>query len=70
MKIDKKIIRSIVFINYCLVNSPVDIKISQAILSNTIFEVIIRILYDSQLKQVMKKKTIYLFPSHGPNKNK
>lgn len=41
MKIDKKIIRSIVFINYCLVNSPVDIKISQAILSNTIFEVII-----------------------------
>ena len=36
-----------------LANKPVDIEVPQAVLPDTVFEAVVRILYDMQLKQVL-----------------
>lgn len=43
----------IVCANCHLANKPVDIEVPQAILHNTVFEAVIRIPYDMQVKQVL-----------------
>ncbi|KAI5650768.1 hypothetical protein M9H77_36773 [Catharanthus roseus] len=43
----------IVCANCHLANKPVDIEVPQVVLSDTVFEAVIRILYDMQLKQVL-----------------
>ncbi|KAL2922383.1 Cytochrome f [Bienertia sinuspersici] len=43
----------IVCANCHLANKPVDIEVSQAVLQDTVFEAIVRIPYDMQLKQVL-----------------
>ncbi|KAL2922102.1 Cytochrome f [Bienertia sinuspersici] len=45
--------RRIVCANCHLANKPVDIKVLQAILPDTVFEAVVRIPYDMQLKQVL-----------------
>ncbi|KAL9381871.1 hypothetical protein Peur_024906 [Populus x canadensis] len=42
----------IVCVNCHLANKPVDIEVPQAVLPNTVFEAVVRIPYDMQLKQV------------------
>ena len=43
----------IVCANCHLANKPVDIEVPQAVLPNTVFEAVVRIPYDMQLKQVL-----------------
>ncbi|KAI9176568.1 hypothetical protein LWI28_004420 [Acer negundo] len=43
----------IVCANCHLANKPVDIEVPQAILPDTVFEAVVRIPYDMQLKQVL-----------------
>lgn len=43
----------IVCANCHLANKPVDIEVPQAVLPDTVFEAVVRIPYDSQLKQVL-----------------
>ncbi|KAB2065717.1 hypothetical protein ES319_A09G108900v1 [Gossypium barbadense] len=43
----------IVCANFHLANKPVDIEVPQAILPDTVFEAVVRIPYDMQLKQVL-----------------
>ncbi|KAL8223776.1 hypothetical protein R6Q57_019251 [Mikania cordata] len=45
--------RRIVCANCHLANKPVDIEVPQAVLPDTVFEAVVRILYDTQLKQVL-----------------
>ncbi|KAI3885815.1 hypothetical protein MKX03_009029 [Papaver bracteatum] len=56
----------IVCANCHLANKPVDIEVPQAILPDTVFEAVVRIPYDMQLKQVLangKKGGFELAPS-------
>jgi len=51
----------IVCANYHLANKPVDIDVPQAVLLDTVFEAVVRIPYDMQVKQVLgngKKGTL------------
>ncbi|KAJ6818882.1 cytochrome f [Iris pallida] len=43
----------IVCANFHLANKPVDIEVPQAVLPDTVFEAVVRIPYDMQLKQVI-----------------
>ncbi|MBA0726498.1 hypothetical protein Golax_002322 [Gossypium laxum] len=43
----------IVCANYHLANKPEDIKVLQAVLLDTLFEAVVRIPYDMQLKQIL-----------------
>ncbi|KAH0445517.1 hypothetical protein IEQ34_024470 [Dendrobium chrysotoxum] len=43
----------IVCANCHLANKPVDIEVPQAVLPDTVFEAVVRIPYDMQLKQVL-----------------
>ncbi|TYI10175.1 hypothetical protein ES332_A09G124400v1, partial [Gossypium tomentosum] len=43
----------IVCANFHLANKPVDIEVPQAVLPDTVFEAVVRIPYDMQLKQVL-----------------
>jgi len=43
----------IVCANCHLANKPVDIEVPQAVLPDTVFEAVVRITYDIQLKQVL-----------------
>ncbi|KAM0062871.1 putative cytochrome f [Helianthus debilis subsp. tardiflorus] len=43
----------IVCANCHLANKPVDIEVPQAVLPDTVFEAVVRIPYDTQLKQVL-----------------
>ncbi|KAL2927933.1 Cytochrome f [Bienertia sinuspersici] len=43
----------IVCVNCHLANKPVDIEVPQAVLPDTVFEAVVRIPYDMQLKQVL-----------------
>jgi apocytochrome f len=43
----------IVCANCHLASKPVDIEVPQAVLPDTVFEVVLRIPYDMQLKQVL-----------------
>ncbi|GKF21440.1 cytochrome f [Tanacetum coccineum] len=43
----------IVCVNCHLANKPVDIKVPQAVLPDTVFEAVVQIPYDMQLKQVL-----------------
>lgn len=43
----------IVCANCHLANKPVDIEVPQAVLPDTVFEAVVRIPYDKQLKQVL-----------------
>ncbi|BAH91407.1 Os01g0881550 [Oryza sativa Japonica Group] len=43
----------IVCANCHLANKPVDIEVPQAVLPDTVFEAVLRIPYDMQLKQVL-----------------
>ena len=43
----------IVCANCHLANKPVDIEVPQSVLPNTVFEAVVRIPYDPQLKQVL-----------------
>ncbi|KAJ6818040.1 cytochrome f [Iris pallida] len=51
----------IVCANCHLANKPVDIEVPQAVLPDTVFEAIVRIPYDMQLKQVLAngKKRVF-----------
>lgn len=43
----------IVYANCHLVNKPVDIEVPQVVLPDIVFEAVVRIPYDMQLKQVL-----------------
>ena len=49
----REAIGRIVCANCHLANKPMDIEIPQAVLLDTIFEAVVRIPYDKQLKQVL-----------------
>ncbi|CAN4125542.1 unnamed protein product [Withania somnifera] len=62
----------IVCANCHLANKPVEIEVPQAVLPDTVFEAVVRIPYDMQLKQVLangKKLAICLFRAMAPIKN-
>ncbi len=43
----------IICVNCHLAKKPVGIEVPQSVLPNTVFEVIVKILYDTQIKQVL-----------------
>ncbi|KAJ4730964.1 Cytochrome f [Rhynchospora pubera] len=53
MKIARETTGRIVCANCHLANKPVEIEVPQAVLPDTVFEAIVRIPYDMQLKQVL-----------------
>ncbi|KAH9762174.1 cytochrome f [Citrus sinensis] len=62
----------IVCANCHLANKPVDIEVPQAVLPDTVFEAVVRIPYDMQLKQVLanvpgQKYSEMTFPILSPN---
>ncbi|KAL3618461.1 hypothetical protein CASFOL_033236 [Castilleja foliolosa] len=60
----------IVCANCHLASKPVDIEVPQTVLPDTVFEVVVRIPYDKQVKQVLANEKIgsLSFQSYGPNK--
>ncbi|KAI3847830.1 hypothetical protein MKW92_045934 [Papaver armeniacum] len=63
----REAIMRIVSANCHLANKPVDIEVPQAILPDTVFEAVVRIPYDMQLKQfiVPQKKNLVIGPVVG-----
>ncbi|RHN59733.1 putative cytochrome f [Medicago truncatula] len=52
----------IVCANCHLANKPVDIEVPQAVLPDTVFEAVVRIPYDMQVKQVLANEGFELAP--------